>query len=61
MTETPDPRRDLETDTGIIDVTELSLRDLAHLDQSSLGLALRRVLDPDQGSTDPVIGFQSSL
>jgi FXSXX-COOH protein len=59
MTEVPDPARDLETD--MIDVSGLSLRDIGHLDQSSLGLALRRVLDPKQELTDPVVGFQSSI
>jgi FXSXX-COOH protein len=53
------PPADLETD--MIDLTDLSLTDLEDLSQSSLGLALRRVLDQDGGSGGEVVGFQSSI
>ena len=48
-------------ETGMIDLTGLSLHDLDDLGQSSLGLALRRVLDPDGEPTDSVVGFQSGI
>ncbi|MEU8247249.1 FxSxx-COOH cyclophane-containing RiPP peptide [Nonomuraea sp. NPDC048916] len=44
---------------GLIDVSGLSLSDLDALDQPSLALALRRLVE-DAGS-GPVAGFQSAL
>jgi FXSXX-COOH protein len=42
-----------------VDVAELTLADLEHLDGSALGEALRRVLEDDGGET--VAGFQSKI
>jgi FXSXX-COOH protein len=53
--------RDEPCDVGhvLIDVTELSLRDLEAIDESALAEALRHVLDEEQPA--PVAGFQSQI
>lgn len=50
-----------ETDfsNGLIDVTELSLAELDKIGDSSLDIALRRILDDDD--TGPVAGFSSRI
>jgi FXSXX-COOH protein len=53
--------QDEPTDFGdfLIDVTQLSLDDLATIDETVLSEALRRVLGEDHD--EPVAGFQSYL
>jgi FXSXX-COOH protein len=54
--------RDESDDFGdvLIDVTELSLRDLDTIGESSLGAALRYVLD-GEAETRPVAAFSSRI
>jgi FXSXX-COOH protein len=47
--------------TALIDASGLSLADLDGVGQSALAAALRRTLDPDGQSLDPVVGFQSGI
>ncbi|MCG5213154.1 FxSxx-COOH cyclophane-containing RiPP peptide [Streptosporangium sp. KLBMP 9127] len=54
--------RDDPTEADIlIDISGLSLRDLALIDDSSLALGLRRLLDPSRGDTEPIAGFNQSV
>jgi FXSXX-COOH protein len=48
-------------DTGIVDLTGLSLGDLDHLGQSALAIALRRVLEREGEPANLVVGFQSGI
>lgn len=54
--------RDESTDLGdvLIDVTDLSLRDLDSIGETSLLRALRHVLD-SEADTGPVAGFSSRI
>jgi FXSXX-COOH protein len=55
------PRVKAGIETGMLDVTDLSLNDLEEVRSSSLRRALRRILAEDGDSADPVIGFQASI
>jgi FXSXX-COOH protein len=60
MSEDPlDVKQDIDTD--MLDLAGLSLNDLERLNSSSLGHALRRVVDRAGETVDPVVGFQSSI
>jgi FXSXX-COOH protein len=49
-------------DLSGVDLSGLTLRQLDGVGRSSLDLALMRVLAPaDDGSDDPVVGFQSAI
>lgn len=49
-------------ETGILDVTGLSLSDLEEVRSSSLRRALRRIVaEDDEDPADPVVGFQASI
>ena len=47
--------------TGILDLTGLSLSDLEEVRSSSLRRALRRIVAEDEDPADPVVGFQASI
>jgi FXSXX-COOH protein len=47
--------------SGLVDLTDLRLVDLRALDQTTLGTALRRVLEEADRPQDVVAGFQSAL
>ena len=56
------PARTDDIDVIGVDLSGLTLRQLDGLGRSSLDLALMRVLAPaDDGSDDPVVGFQSAI
>lgn len=49
-------------DDGLIDVSDLTLRQLAdEVDESSLAWTLRRLLDPSEGYGEEIASFQSAL
>ena len=49
-------------DGGLIDVSNLTLRQLAgELDESSLAVTLRRLLDPREGYGEEIASFNSAL
>jgi FXSXX-COOH protein len=45
----------------LVDLTDVRLVDLCALDQTALGMALRRVLEEADRPQDAVAGFQSAL
>lgn len=49
-------------DDGLINVSDLTLRQLAdEVDESSLARALRRLLDSSEGYGEEIASFQSAL
>ncbi|MFF0310930.1 FxSxx-COOH cyclophane-containing RiPP peptide [Streptosporangium sp. NPDC004379] len=52
---------DATRDSGLIDVSGLSLRDLDRLDETALAHALRRLMEIEERDADPVAGHQSSV
>ncbi|MEU9835113.1 FxSxx-COOH cyclophane-containing RiPP peptide [Streptosporangium sp. NPDC048047] len=52
---------DVTRDSGLIDVSGLSLRDLDRLDETALAHALRRLMEVEERDADPVAGHQSSV
>lgn len=49
-------------DDGLINVSDLTLRQLAdEIDQSSLATSLRRLLDPREGYGEEIASFSSAL
>ena len=46
---------------GLIDISDLSLRDLARCDNSILLLELRRILRASPADADPVAGWTNSV
>ncbi|WP_067482598.1 FxSxx-COOH cyclophane-containing RiPP peptide [Actinomadura hibisca] len=53
------PEQTMPQQSGIVDVSDLSLQVLDELDGSAIMHALRDVLDPGQADTEVVAGFES--
>ncbi|MGI5163894.1 FxSxx-COOH cyclophane-containing RiPP peptide [Spirillospora sp. CA-253888] len=53
------PEQTMTHQSGLVDVSDLSLRALDELDGSAIAHALRDVLDPDQADAEAVAGFTS--
>ncbi|TDD95315.1 FxSxx-COOH cyclophane-containing RiPP peptide [Actinomadura rubrisoli] len=53
------PQQHNAVQSGLIDVSTLSLDDLEGVDRSVLGLAVQELLDPNRRDGAPVAGFTS--